>query len=320
MEPEAIPTPAIDNTDCQAASAVLMIRPWAFESNPQTAESNPFQQQNSGSSIAIATQARKEVDALAAQLSEYGVKVHLFEGRSEGDAPDECFPNNWISTHADGTVVLYPMLAANRRRERRPELLEQLSDSHNYRVRRIVDLSTLEDREFYLEGTGSAVIDHVNRVAYACISPRTSSVALDAFAEKLGCEVVSFSATTQSGAPIYHTNVMLSIGQQFVVICSAAVADPKQRAAIIERLQSSGREVINISPAQMHTFAANCLELRGSEPIIVLSERALQALDPEQQYRLRIYGRPVSADLSTIETHGGGSARCLLAEILLPND
>jgi hypothetical protein len=320
MDPVAIPTPAIDKINCQSTSAVLMIRPCAFDSNRQTAASNSFQQPSSGTSAAIARQARVEVDALAGRLKEYGVQVHSFDGRPEGDAPDECFANNWISTHSDGTVVLYPMLAANRRRERRPELLAQLSDTHSYRVRRIVDLSTLEDREFYLEGTGSAVIDHVNRVAYACISPRTSPVALDAFAEKLGYEVVSFSATTQSGAPIYHTNVMLSIGQRFAVICSAAVADPKQRSAIIKRLQSSGREVINISPAQMHAFAANCLELRGSEPIIVLSERALQALDPEQQDRLRFYGRPVSADLSTIETHGGGSARCLLAEIFLPND
>jgi len=303
----------------QTASAVLMVRPAAFGSNPQTLASNAFQQPATGSATATIERARQEIDTLIAALTDHGVRVISFEGRTAQDAPDECFPNNWISTHTDGSVVLYPMMANNRRRERRSSFLTSLQQDCGYEVARRIDLSHHERQGRYLEGTGSVVLDRVNRIAYACLSPRTHPQVLNDFADRLGYEAVHFTAATHDGTAVYHTNVMLSVGQNYCVVCSAAITDIGSRSTVLDRLGSSGREIIDVSLAQVRAFAANLLQLRGTEsPLIALSAGALRSLTVRQREQLAAHGRLVSVDLPTIETCGGGSLRCLLAEIFLP--
>jgi hypothetical protein len=260
----------------QTASAVLMVRPTAFGSNPQTLASNAFQQPATDFATATIERARQEIDSLIAALTDHGVRVISFEGRTAQDAPDECFPNNWISTHADGCVVLYPMMADNRRRERRPSFLTSLQQDYGYEVARLIDLSHHERQGRYLEGTGSVVLDHVNRVAFACLSPRTHTQVLDEFADQLGYEAVNFGAVTRDGIAVYHTNVMLSVGQRFCVICSEAITDNGSRSTVLDRLSNGGREIIDLSleqvigstrpPRQRRT--ANDRDLRRWQPAL----------------------------------------------------
>ncbi|HEX6997654.1 MAG TPA: arginine deiminase-related protein [Gammaproteobacteria bacterium] len=300
----------------QAAAAVLMVRPEHFASNPETLATNRFQAPAAPSAPAAAA-ARREHDGLAVRLAAAGVRVHAFRGRRAEPLPDEVFPNNWVSFHGDGTVVLYPMLAPSRRRERRRELVDALA--RRYRVARVVDLTRLEERGECLEGTGSLVLDRPRRVAYAALSPRTTPGALAAFAAETGYEIVAFRAADRAGSPIYHTNVLMSLGTRFAALCSAAIPDPAEREALVERLRASGRVVVDLSFAQLASFAGNLLELRGrGGPVIALSARALAALTAEQRAALAAHGRLVTADLATIERLGGGSVRCTLAEIHLP--
>ncbi len=245
--------------------------------------------------------------------------MHIFDGRSEGDCPDEVFPNNWVSFHADGTVILYPMLAPSRRRERRTELIESLERDHGYTITRTIDLTAHEDREQFLEGTGSLVLDHINRVAYACRSLRTHERALHDFAERLGFTTVAFEALDEAHMPVYHTNVVMALGTRFAVVCLEAIPDPNDRGAVAQQLESSGREIVEIEIEQMHDFAANLLELDGSHgPVIALSACALAALEDSQIRQLERHGALVSVAIPTIETFGGGSLRCMLAEVFLP--
>ena len=316
----------------QTSDAVLMIRPARFAANVETAASNRFQGtiegSNSGSDSSsgartaaadeIAARAAREFDALAAALAAAGVTVHAFAGSRGAALPDEVFPNNWVSFHADGTAVLYPMLAPSRRRERRPELLEELRRRHGYRLARVVDLTRLEERGQYLEGTGSFVLDRVGRIAYACRSPRTHDAALAEFGRDLGYEPCTFDAADRDGHAIYHTNVLLSIGTRFVAFCTEAVRDVAERRRVVERL-SAERELIDLSLEQLHSFAGNVLELRaGDSPVIALSATALASLDAAQRRALEAHGELVVADVRTIEAHGGGSVRCMLAEVALP--
>jgi hypothetical protein len=309
--------------EVQTADAVLMIRPAQFAANPETRSSNAFQARHTAPPDA-ARAARREFDALAAALERAGVRVLCFEGRhAEGpDAaglPDEVFPNNWISTHADGAVVLYPMLAPNRRRERRPDIIAKLQERHGYRVVRVVDLSPLEQRGVYLEGTGSLVLDRGRRIAYACRSARTDAAAAVEFAHALNYELLLFDALDTSGMPIYHTNVMMSVGTGFAVVCSASLPDAKQRRRLLDELGRGGRALIDLAPAQLAAFAANLIELRGaSGPVIALSRSAADALTAAQHAALARQGQLVVAAIDTIETLGGGSVRCMLAEIHLP--
>ena len=304
-------------TEQQTAGAVLMVRPARFGSNPETAGSNFFQRSADGVSDA-AQRARHEFDAVALALASAGVRVHQFAGRSGGAGlPDEVFPNNWLSLHADGTAVLYPMLAPSRRRERRRDILDALVDSCGYRIDRVIDLTHLEARGEYLEGTGSVVLDRAARVAYACLSPRTHAAALEEFARALRYEIVSFRAVDAAGRPIYHTNVVLSVGTRFAAVCTAAIAD--ERRSVVSRLEASGREVIDVSKAELDGFACNLLELRGTRgPVIALSAAALRGLAAATRDALERYGRLVTADIPTIERLGGGSMRCMLAEVALP--
>jgi hypothetical protein len=227
------------------------------------------------------------------------------------------FPNNWLSTHADGTVVLYPLMAASRRLERRPELLAALA--RDYRINRTVDLGDCERASAYLEGTGSLVLDRPRHAAYACLSPRTSRAAIERFEAELGYSVHVFEALDASGQAIYHTNVMMSLGTQLAVVCGAAVRDARERRALFSRLEDSARTVVDIDFGQMAAFAANLLELAApSGPVIALSARALSSLDSGRRRALERFAALLPVDVSTIETYGGGGVRCMLAEVHLP--
>lgn len=303
--------------EAQTAAAVLMVRPAHFGGNAETAGSNFFQR--AGAIADAASRAQREFDALALALADAGVRVHQFAGQKGAALPDEVFPNNWLSLHADGTAVLYPLLAANRRRERRPDLLDALTSSCGYRVERLVDLTELEARGEYLEGTGSLVLDRERHVAYACRSPRTHDGALQAFARALHYEIVAFGAVDVSGRAIYHTNVLLSLGTLFAALCTSAIANPMERRSVVERLEASGRRVIELTAAELAGFAGNLLELRGSAgPVIALSAAALASLAAPTRRALETYGQLVTADIATIEELGGGSVRCMLAEVALP--
>jgi hypothetical protein len=224
-----------------------------------------------------------------------------------------------VSFHADGSVVLYPMLAANRRQERRGELLEQLSIEHGFRITRILDMTAHERDGKFLEGTGSLVLDRVNRIAYACISPRTDVDVLGDFAQQLDYEVVAFEALDAGGVPIYHTNVLMCVGTSFAAICSDCVREA-ERAAVVGALRTTGHEIVELSFAQLSEFAGNMLELRSArgETLIAMSQRALDSLSPQQRATLGRSGTLIAVSIPTIETHGGGSVRCMLAEVHLP--
>jgi hypothetical protein len=224
-----------------------------------------------------------------------------------------------VSFHADGSAVLYPMLAENRRSERRLDLLEALSVQHGFRITRVIDLTHHEHDERFLEGTGSLVLDRANRVAYACISARTDLDVLGDFAQQLDYDVVAFEACDRAGAPIYHTNVMMSVGSSFAAVCSASIRED-ERAAVLDALRSTGRTIVDLGFDQVLGFAGNLLELRSSDGgrVIAISQRAFDCLLPEQRDTLQGSGRIVSAAIPTIETLGGGSVRCMLAELFLP--
>jgi len=302
----------------QAASAVFMVRPTAFASNPETRASNAFQR-GVAAAIDLNARAQAEFGAVVAALRAAGVRVHVFDGRLERDCPDEIFPNNWVSFHTDGTVVLYPMLAPNRRRERRPELLDALVSEHGCRISRTLDLTTLEARGRFLEGTGSLVLDRIAHVAYVCRSPRSDQNALANFGAALGYETVVFDALDADGQPVYHTNVVMAVGTRFAVVCFDAMPNAADRSRVATRLAQSGRTVITIDLDQLSNFAANLLELSGRDgPVIALSARALASLSAEQRRALESFGALVAVAIPTIETVGGGSVRCMLAEIFLP--
>jgi hypothetical protein len=311
---------SLATASAQAASAVLMVRPASFGWNAETAASNRFQASAPTTGEDAATRAVAEFNALAAALAEAGVTVFACGDRADPVCPDAVFPNNWVSLHADGTVVLYPLLARSRRRERRLDLLLELERRGGHRVGRLLDLTHHELQDRFLEGTGSVVFDHVERVAYACRSPRTEAVVLDELCAELGYTAVVFDAADRAGVPVYHTNVMLSIGTGCVLVCADAVP-AEQRGALLERLAASGRQVLAIDHAQMGAFAGNVLELRGAGSARVLagSRRAFACLSPGMREQLEsCVDRIVAVPVPTIEDQGGGSVRCMLAEVFLP--
>lgn len=298
----------------------MMIRPVTFAGNVQTQASNLFQAREPGVASANAQKlAAAEFDALVAALRAGGVNVHVFDDTPEPHTPDSIFPNNWVSFHADGTVVLYPMLALNRRAERREDLLHALSATHNYRIGRVIDLTSHERNEKYLEGTGSLVLDRMHRIAYACVSPRTDLDVLGDFAQQLDYDIVAFEASDAECAPIYHTNVLMSVGERFAAVCAECIRED-ERAGVIDALRSTGRRVIELTLDQMTAFAGNMLELSSAKgPIVAMSARALEALSAAQREVLvECSGPIVASPIPTIETLGGGSVRCMLAEIFLP--
>lgn len=304
-------------SDRQCADAVLMIRPARFGANPETADSNRFQQGVPNSDAHEA--ARNEFDGLVARLRDAGVSVEVAEDTPEPAKPDACFPNNWVSFHDDGSVVLYPMMAPSRRAERRAEPVAQLRDA-GFQVARTIDLSPWEARGEFLEGTGSLVLDRCHRIAYACRSPRTTAGALADFAGRLGYRAVAFAALGPDGRPAYHTNVLMAIGERFAVVCDEAIPDPEERRTVLRELRQAGHEPISLSVAEMNGFAGNLLALRSADggPVIAMSDTAWQSLAPASRRELERHGRIVTAPIPTIERHGGGSVRCMIAEVFLP--
>jgi len=306
--------------ESQLASTVVMVRPARFESNPQTAESNRFQGQPVAPPGEQQARALTEFDGLVRTLRDDGVEVIVFEDTCEPHTPDSVFPNNWISTHADGRVVLYPMEAENRRRERRMDIVDYLRGDAGFDVSEVVDLTAHELAGHYLEGTGSLVLDRVNRIAYACLSSRTHLDPLGQFAQRMDYEVVAFDAVDSAGIPIYHTNVLMNVGENLAVICDEAIAGKDQRKAVLAHLCETGHDVVSLSYEQLEAFAGNMLELRNvaGERILAMSQQARESLNGPQYERLAADARIVSASIDNIEFSAGGSVRCMLAEVHLP--
>ena len=297
-----------------------MIRPLRFESNPMTAESNRFQGKLEMSPDAQNAAAQREFDGLVATLRDVGIDVVVVDDTLDPHTPDSVFPNNWVSFHADGRVVLYPMEAQNRRTERRMDIIEQVDTDLGYLVSEVVDLSGHEQTGHFLEGTGSMVLDRANHVAYACLSSRTQLDPLGDFAQRMDYEVVAFDAVDRDGIPIYHTNVLMNIGEEIVVVCDEAIARDEQRVAVMQRLRETGHEVISLSYDQLEAFAGNMLEMRSTDGarIVAMSQQAHDSLGRDQIERLQQNGSVVTAAIDTIENSAGGSVRCMLAEIHLP--
>lgn len=306
----------------QLAAAVLMIRPAKFESNPNTAASNRFQGKNRSSPAEQHRAAIVEFDGLVSGLTEVGVRTIVVEDTVSPHTPDAIFPNNWVSFHADGSVVLYPMEAPNRRTERRRDIVQLLATKYGYCINEVIDLSFHEEKGQYLEGTGSLVLDRVNHIAYACLSSRTHLDALGDFAQRCNYEIVAFDAVDRDGAPIYHTNVMMSVGEALAVICDEAIPRQSQRQAVLQKLRETGHEIIHLKYAQMAAFAGNMLELRSSdgERVFAMSEQARLSLDQSQLAKIAANGKIVSTPIENIESSAGGSVRCMLAEVHLPHD
>ena len=310
----------------QTAPAVLLVRPARFGYNRQTEASNRFQRPAPWPDTAA--RAGSEFDALVDGIERAGVKVCVVDDSREPDKPDAVFPNNWVSFHRDGTVVLYPMQAPNRRAERRMDIIAAVEQRLGFRRARLLDLSSHEQQGRMLEGTGSLVLDHVQRVAYACVSARTDASLVREWSGLMNFEPLLFDARGAGGAAIYHTNVMLSIGSRWVVVCAETI-EAADRTRVLQRLADSGREIIQISLSAMNAFAANILELRGAavagddsgggHSVLVLSQRAraaLQQLGDGAWDRLSArVDRIVAVAITTIESVGGGSARCMLAEV-----
>lgn len=301
----------------QAPSAVIMIRPHHFSPNHETADDNAFQQTGDGmTSFEMARKAYGEATEVAKTLEENGVTVHVFEDKGT-DTPDSVFPNNWFSTHSGGHVAIYPMFTENRRSERRSDVIEMLKSQ--YRVQDVIDYSGLEPDGLYLEGTGAMVLDHIDRVSYVTKSNRADPVALERFCTHFNYEPMAFDASDESGTPVYHTNVLMCIATDFVMVGLGLFDDDKRRDEIIDRFQSSGREIITLSNDQINEFAGNALELQSNQGrILALSSRALKALSDEQVAIIEKSTTILPLDIPTIEL-AGGSVRCMLAGVhLLP--
>lgn len=302
----------------QSTSHILMIRPVNFGFNEETAESNAFQQHDKTDKSSVQEKALTEFNNFVTVLKSNGVDVITVDDTPEPYTPDSIFPNNWVSFHANGDIFLYPMQAENRRLERREDIINGLEDQ--FKVHHIVDLSRFEDEGKFLEGTGSMVLDRVNKIAYACLSPRTDRNVLDIFCEQEGYAAVCFDAVDEKGKAIYHTNVMMCIGSKFAVICLDSVPNPHEKVVLTESVKNSGKEIVDISFDQMNRFAGNMLEVKNKdgEMLIVMSETAYRSLTREQKNILTKFGKLVFSDISTIEKNGGGSARCMMAEVHLP--
>ena len=301
----------------QSTSHLLMIRPVNFGYNEETAESNAFQNKDKNQQE-VQEKALAEFNNFVAILRNHGVDVIVIDDNPEPYTPDSIFPNNWVSFHDDGNVFLYPMQAENRRLERREDIIAELED--NFKVHHIVDLSRYEEENKFLEGTGSMVLDRVNKIAYACLSPRTDKDVLAIFCEQEDYTAVCFDAADEKGKAIYHTNVLMCVGTQFAVICLDSIPNPHEKVVVIEYLKSTQKEIVEITFEQMNQFAGNMLEVKtkNDETLIILSKSAFKALDDIQIALLEQYGKLVYADIHTIENNGGGSVRCMMAEVHLP--
>ncbi|MBY6138331.1 amidinotransferase [Leisingera daeponensis] len=297
----------------QAPSAVVMVRPHHFRSNPETKGDNAFQTLATTSAQATSAQALAEFDGAVETLRGAGVTVHVFDDTTT-ETPDSVFPNNWFSTHAGGHVAVYPMYAENRRKERRWDVIELLK--RDYRVQDVIDYSGLEQDGLSLEGTGAMVLDHIGRIAYTVKSNRADPVLLERFCTHFNFEPMVFEAKDDAGRDVYHTNVLMGIGTEYALICLGMIVDPVRRAEVSARLEETGRRVIDLTPEQISSFAGNALELTGRSRLLALSATALQALRPDQTSIIEQSAELLPLTIPTIET-AGGSVRCMLAGIHL---
>ncbi len=304
----------------QITNTIVMIRPVQFRMNEETAVNNYYQE---NISIADAnTKAQQEFDEFVKVLREAGVNVIVIDDDPDNNTPDSIFPNNWVSFHENGDVGLYPMFAINRRRERRPEVLD-IIEASGFEIKNIVDYTIAEEEEVFLEGTGSLVLDRVNRKAYCALSARADEELLIEFCEDFEYNPVIFTAyqtVERKRLPIYHTNVMMGVGETFAIVCLDCIDDKKERKNLVNHLKNDGKEVIVITEGQVGNFAGNMLQVAGSEDkrYIVMSSAAYKSLTKDQITRIKKHCEILHSDLTTIETLGGGSARCMMAEVFLP--
>lgn len=300
----------------QTTSHILMIRPVNFGYNAETAVNNAFQVK--GDDNDVQAKALKEFDGFVAILRENGVDVTVVEDTPAPYTPDSIFPNNWVSFHGDGSLLLYPMYAVNRRAERKQHVLDSIGK--RFSITRKIDLSGYEKANIFLEGTGSMVLDRDNKIAYACLSPRTNEKVLGDFCAQMGYRASLFHATDGNSQDIYHTNVMMCVADKYIVICLDSVRDAAERAKLIDTIQETKKEIIPISLEQMNRFAGNMLQVENGtgEKLLVMSAQAFDSLSIEQKEKLKSFNRIIYAPLTTIETNGGGSARCMMAEVHLP--
>ncbi len=299
----------------QNTSKVLMIRPLHFGYNAETAVNNSFQMK--GDPENLAEKAVQEFDLFVAALKNEGIDVTVVEDSPDPHTPDAIFPNNWISFHESGIYCLYPMFAPNRRKERKAEVLDVIQNKFHYH--QLLDFTGYESENRFLEGTGSMVLDREKHLAYACLSPRTDIRVLEDFCKKMNYRPVVFHSTDESGQAIYHTNVMMCVADSYVVICLDSIAEPEEKKFVTDTIRASGKEIVPISTGQMNHFAGNMLQLENNrgEKILVMSSAAWDSLSPAQKEKLTQYNRILHTSLQNIETNGGGSARCMIAEIHL---
>jgi len=300
----------------QTTNHLLMIRPVDFKFNEQTAANNKFQVATKA--VDVQAQALEEFDGFVSLLRQNNVDVTVINDTVEPETPDSIFPNNWVSFHDDGAVFLYPMHSLNRRQERRADIIQELSQ--RFEVSHLTDLSFFEQQDLFLEGTGSMVLDRTNKIAYACLSVRTDKEVLENFGMLTGYEIVTFQAVDENNFPIYHTNVMMCIGEKFAVVCLESIKSIEDKITVLESFKATKKTVIDISFEQMNHFAGNMLEIenKAGESLLVMSEQAYLSLNKAQIAALEQHAKIIYAPIYTIEKNGGGSARCMLAEIHLP--
>jgi len=306
----------------QITNTILMIRPVRFRMNEQTAVNNYFMEDIDLNDNTINLRAQQEFDAFVAVLRAKGIEVIVVEDTPDPDTPDSIFPNNWISFHSNGTVVIYPMFAENRRKERREDILDIL-ETKGFLIENIVDYTSAEEEGLFLEGTGSILMDRVNQKVYCALSDRAHEELVIEFCEDFECTPVIFTAYQSVNGerlPIYHTNVMMCMGEDYAVICLNSIDDKKERKNVLEHLKGDGKEIIDITEEQMHHFAGNMLQVAGrsEERYLIMSSAAYKSLRPDQIRKLEKYNPIVHSTLDIIEACGGGSARCMMAEVFLP--
>jgi hypothetical protein len=302
----------------------MMVRPAGFRYNAETAVNNYYQKVLEGLSPEDANKkAQFEFDSFVAKLRAEGIEVVVFQDDVNPDTPDSIFPNNWVSFHSDGRIAMYPMYAPNRRLERREEMFEILADDFGFEVTEIEDFTHFEEEGLFLEGTGSMILDRENKIAYAAVSMRTDIHVLETFCDHFGYEPIAFTAYQTVGGerlPIYHTNVMMCLGRKFSVICLNSIDDPKDLKVVRESLKSTGKKIIEITEAQKEHFAGNMLNVanQSGEEYCVMSTAAFNSLRPDQIEAIQKHAKILHSSLDTIEALGGGSARCMMAEVFLP--
>ncbi len=309
----------------QTTNTILMVRPANFRMNEQTAVNNYYQKELKNMLPAsVNSKAQIEFDTFVVKLQDKGINVVVVEDTKETNTPDALFPNNWISFHENGSVVIYPMFAENRRLERREDVLELLEEK-GYLINDVIDFTSAEEEELYLEGTGSMILDRGNRKAYCALSPRADEELFIEFCEDLEFTPIIFTANqtvNEKREAIYHTNVMMCIAETFAVICLDTIDDKKEKKSVLKQLKSDKKEVISITEKQVQSFAGNMLQVKGKneELFLIMSSSAYNSLTKEQLNKIEKHNAIIHSSLETIETCGGGSARCMMAEVFLPEN